>query len=340
MTFQLSNAQLGELRTLAMDAYPDIPGFLALGRALTDAGFGLARFAALGAGPEQMLHDLLRAHQSKTDMPDVIGAIQRGAPRHSGLADFQAKLLHTVAAGDGTRLEGMVVQDLNYRSADAVLRGLGEAFGWVCRIERTSDEIALGTGVLVADDLILTNYHVMYGVPYPGEHEPRSVQARFDMIGAQAGRVRSLVSGSWLLDQLPPGGSEWGSQGDPPTDCLDFVLLRLAEPAGRDAVGGRLRGYARFSPQAAEAIEHHPLIVLQHPGGAPLQVCFGSVTGMNETRTRLHHNATTQRGSSGSPCLSTEMQIVGLHNGGVAELRNTAVPNSLLVERLATRGWL
>ena len=116
-----------------------------------------------------------------------------------------------------------------------------------------------------------------------------------------------------------------------------MLLIRLAEPVGQDPLSGALRGHVPIDESENAGQHLSPLVVLQHPLGASLQVCLGAFDQPNANGTRLAHTATTQTGSSGSPCLSMELKAVGLHNGGTGG-RNSAIPLPLIVESINKNG--
>jgi hypothetical protein len=57
-----------------------------------------------------------------------------------------------------------------------------------------------------------------------------------------------------------------------------------------------------------------PVHIYQHPKGAKLGEAIGSVLNLNHTRIR--YNANTEPGSSGSPCLNANLDLVALHHVG------------------------
>lgn len=232
----------------------------------------------------------------------------------------------------------MVLSALNYAPAGDWGTRLSDSYRRVCRVEREADQRSLGTGFLVADDLVLTNYHVLHGTAAPGTADPVQVQLRFDKIDDAPGRVARVAAGNWLVAKSQPGGNEWGGPGGEPTSAqLDFALIRLAEPVGRDPSGGSARGHVRIEDSGTAGAALNPVVVLQHPLGASLQICLGAFDTPNANGTRLRHTATTQRGSSGSPCLSMELKAVGLHNGGLGG-RNTAIPLPLIASIVNQNG--
>jgi hypothetical protein len=322
-----------------MDAYPGIVGFNTLTIALAAVDVDLPGYAPLfGGTPEYTIFTMIQQENAQGRVADVLGAARRRNPQHQGLKDLEAKWLRTVSADETTRLESMVVATLRYQPGDTWVERLLASYRWVCRVECEADGRSVGTGFLVEDDLVLTNYHVLFGRHPPGTPEPTRVRLRFDAVGSGDGRLVNVPTENWIVGMSPPGGTEWGSLGDPAADQLDFALLRLSEAIGNDTGGGKtVRGHAKLG-QGGKASE--PTIVLQHPKGANLQVCMGTFLGSNLAGTRLRHTSTTQRGSSGSPCLSMDLTVVGLHNGGVGIERNTAVPLSLIGAFLKKSGIL
>ncbi|MET4315552.1 serine protease [Bradyrhizobium sp. CW1] len=331
----LNDAQKADLRSAILAAYPGVAGLNKAIIALADAGIDASRYATLFSDMEGILFSLIEQENERGQVASVLGAVRRAAPENKRLSALEVTLLKTVSAEEVPQLEAMVMAQLNYAPANAWLTELAKAFHWVGRIEGAESGASLGTGFLVGDDLLFTNYHVLYGTAPPGLSEPARIRARFDLIGGSAGRPADLAD-DWLLVESPPGGREWGGAGDPSSEQLDFVLLRLREPVGRDRILNQLRGHAPLASSTSAASQFSPLIVLQHPAGANLQVCLGAFDRPNESRTRLFHTATTQHGSSGSPCLSMDLKVVGLHNGGFAG-RNSAIPLQLILSNVKQR---
>jgi S1-C subfamily serine protease len=324
----LNNTQKADLRSAVLSAYPGVSGLQKVIIALADAGIDASRYATIFSDLDGILFSLIEQENERGRIADVIGSVRRGAPENKRLAALEAKILKTVSAEEGPQLEAMVLAQLSYAPADTWLNKLANAFRWVGRLEGAESGESLGTGFLVGEDLLITNYHVLYGVMAPGSSEPVRIRAKFDLIGSSAGRAVDLAD-DWLLVKSPPGGREWAGQGDPSSEQLDFALLKLREPVSLDRISTGLRGHFQISVSGSVVSQFSPLIVLQHPLGASLQVCLGAFDRPNDARTRLFHTATTQQGSSGSPCLSMDLRVVGLHNGGFAG-RNSAIPLELI----------
>jgi hypothetical protein len=337
---QLTNPQQAELRDAILAAFPGINGVGDIDMALRSVDIDLAFEGGLFTSTKVAINNVIVRENARGKIQDVIGALRRANPGNPKLAGLEASWLKTSAAEDKSRLEAMILDTLQYRPADDWGKQLNASYRWVCRVEREADERAMGTGFLVADDLVLTNYHVMYGTMTPGSAEPTPAQLRFDAVGDAAGRVAKVAAENWIVAKSQPGTTEWGGGGnaDPTPAQLDFALLRLAEPVGRDVDGGGTpRGHVLIDGASIDGQALHPVVVLQHPLGAPLQICLGAFDQPNANGTRLRHTATTQAGSSGSPCLSMDLTVVGLHNGGLGG-RNTAIPLPLIASVVNENG--
>jgi hypothetical protein len=324
---RLKPGEQEQLRKAILNAYPGFPGLQQLLMTLTGAEIDVTNyFGPMPGGIEFSLFQAIQHLDAQGRSADLLGAVRRGNPADSTLAELERKWLRTVGAPETIRLEGMVVEQLNYQPAPEWLEKLQAAFRWVCRVERAENRKSLGTGFLVGDDLVLTNYHVLFSRSDP--NTPRAVRFLFDAAEDGSGRIVTPDDTKpQPIEKSPPGGAEWGAAGDPSTGELDFALVRLSEPLGADqTAAGVQRGHAKLDVSANALDAPRPLIILEHPLSAPLQICIGSIMGANVTKTRVRHNATTQEGSSGSPCLSMELKVVALHNGGVGTHYNTAVP--------------
>jgi hypothetical protein len=327
---RLTNAEIEELHKAIEGAFPGVAGAARLMIALQSIDVDLMPYANPLTPLFFTLHVALVDINAQGRIADVLGAARRANTSDARLTELEKRWLRTSAAVEQTRLEGMVLDDLNYQPAPGWVDKLRAAFGSVCRVERASDGKSLGTGFVIADDLVITNYHVLYT---RGANEPVPVQLRFDAITDSGGQVVS-VDGSipQPIEKSPPGGAEWGGIGEPGNGELDFAVVRLARRSGDPA-----RGHLEIDVTAGATSTNRPFLILEHPWGAPLQICLGSITGANPARTRVHHNATTQRGSSGAPCLSMDLKVIALHNGGIGARLNTCVPIAAVEAALADR---
>ena len=120
-----------------------------------------------------------------------------------------------------------------------------------------------------------------------------------------------------------PTASQDGS-ALPAPDELDYAIVRLDGTPGNDPVGAKAspnsppRGWIGVSEKPFAFNAQAPLMVLQHPDAAPLKLALemNGIIGLNANRTRVRYTVNTEGGSSGSPCFSTDFQLVALHHAG------------------------
>jgi len=167
-------------------------------------------------------------------------------------------------------------------------RGL-ELAAPVCRVVTPAGP---GSGFLIANDLLLTNHHVLpdaqvvdasraefnYQVNWAGEPEP----VRRYMLDASYVRTSQELDYSIVRVKESPG------------DLFGFVNLnKRAEPSTNDFVS-----------------------IIQHPGGGMRQICFTDNKVSAVFGNLLQYATDTEPGSSGSPVFDQQWQIVGLHHRG------------------------
>jgi Trypsin-like peptidase domain len=230
----------------------------------------------------------------------------------------------------------------------------------ICRIITPRNE---GTGWLVAPDLVLTNYHVVEAML--GERPTvrgRDVVCQFDYKESGGSVIKgtecTLHPEKPAVDWSPYSRFDLSESEELPTaDELDFALLRLDRRMGELPIGGvgeegaPQRGWISLKkqldsplPDAKIADEKILLYVLQHPYGGPLKAECGALTDLNANHTRIRHEATTERGSSGSPCFNfSDLEPVALHHAGkhsrtLNKPYNQAIPIGLILRYLRDRG--
>jgi hypothetical protein len=225
--------------------------------------------------------------------------------------------------------------------------------GQVCRIEFNNN--AMGTGFLVGPDLLLTNYHVLERT-LNGRLPVEQVACRFDYKvlsddSRSEGTVVRLDKDNWQIDSSPYSQAEADSQPDrePPTaNQLDFALVRLARPVGREPIdksgtaGAPKRGWIDIPPAQPPLDKDMALMIPQHPDGSPMKFAFDtdSVIGMAGEDRRVRYATNTEHGSSGSPCFNIDWTLVALHHMGDPNWKtvpqyNQGVPIGLIASRLA-----
>lgn len=260
----------------------------------------------------------------------------------------------TAAMGAGSAqdaLQGIVRKYSGFVDIEKFLARLSSLQSQVCRIEVDGD--GLGTGFLVGEDLVLTNFHVRKAFDANGGR----VRCRFDYralsngVAVRGGQEMALAAADWLIAESPYAESDARKGGKPATASeLDYALLRLAEPianfdSGRteERPGGKPRGFIGL-PDAPAPAAGADIFVLQHPRAQPLKLAVGRAQP-GAPAWRAWHDAPTEGGSSGSPCFDADLRLVALHHATDptdpnAPEFNQAIPIGVIAADLRAKGKL
>ncbi len=174
------------------------------------------------------------------------------------------------------------------------------------------------SGLFVASDLVLTNWHC--GIAAPDSNVSESVA------WTQSICDNTLIDASWDDDEF-----------DREFVCrsivakhkpLDFVLLKVT------SLG---RGKDRLRPALLRqtSLMKEPLEIIHHPAGRTKQHSFKGCQVLETERnawvrdartdgkfTEFTHNCDTEAGSSGAPVFDQNGRVVGLHHLGYEQLDN------------------
>lgn len=259
-------------------------------------------------------------------------------PAQRALALLEGK--GAVVAPTGAHLEQVIRENGILTDGGTFLARWREASSRVCAIFLAGR--GQGTGFLVGPDLVLTNHHVLAPV-LRGATRAEDVTFVFDFVsdGQQTSRGPTVVLADatgagrpWLVDASPPTPKEAGEgTADDTTTCLDFVLVRVVPPEGWSRSPFRL--------SADHAFAHgDPILLLGHPGdgaGSLRPQAFSIETDsiLESTPTRVRYRTNTLGGSSGSPVMTADWQLVALHHYGVALQYNQGIPMSAILARPA-----
>ncbi|MGO8368327.1 serine protease [Rhizobium ruizarguesonis] len=236
-----------------------------------------------------------------------------------------------------------------------------EKEAWTCAID--SGVGTVGTGVLINQDLVLTNYHVIKDLlAKPADSAKAS--CRFDFtIDAETGEVRQgrriNFAVEWVViwscySEKDEVGADTGFE----PDRLDYAIIRLSESVGLQPGGLSPHGVEmpmrRWQTLPLDPYVPKPgsnITIWQHPvdrgnlAVMPQQCSSRTVLRLLDFDLRLRHDATTYPGSSGAGCFDVDYNFVALHHASDPAVDcdsigrwNQAIPVSAIVRHLKTNG--
>ncbi|MCD0460695.1 trypsin-like serine peptidase [Roseiconus lacunae] len=210
----------------------------------------------------------------------------------------------------------------------------------VCRVRGDVED--LGTGFLIAKDLILTCHHVVDSFIEESDREYLSVC--FD----QSKNTNEMIVGvdpEWDIPHSKPSvADELGTDDPPAPDELDFAILKLSKEIEKE------RGIFSLHDTKRLPLEGDPILIAGHPGpNAPLQhlkfsMASPGFVGLNDNETRMIYKTSTLKGSSGSPVFNRKFQLIGLHHnrgeqGEKYYQNNRGIPVVKIVSHLQESKW-
>ena len=151
-------------------------------------------------------------------------------------------------------------------------------------------EIALGTGFMVAHDLLMTNHHV---IATPGEAAGTEISFNYQLdrhgVLCQPVPARALAGGLFYTN------------GD-----LDFTVTQLEDPPD----------FGALTLRPVQVRKDQRVAIIQHPGGHLKQISMqNNFVAYADSRV-VQYTTSTLPGSSGSPVFNEEFQVVAIHHSG------------------------
>lgn len=164
----------------------------------------------------------------------------------------------------------------------------------------TGQRRGYGTGFMVSPRLLLTNNHVLGSA-----REASSSWVEFNFQDDAEGRLADSVT-----YDLEPETFFLTNEH------LDYTLVAVSEGAHE---GGELRqfGWNRLIEDQGKIIMGEHVNIIQHPNGEPKQLALRENQTVDLLDDFLHYQTDTAPGSSGSPVLNDQWEIVALHHSGV-----------------------
>ncbi len=339
-----------EVRKALLDAFPT-PGEMKIVVDYADIGVSFVNFlAADGATYDTGMFALLKWVDAQDKLLPLISAAGHKNQGNRKLRELRAKLADLESRFRALRptetfqeAERLVLKGVKFEDVGPWIDQLGLMRKAVCRIEPQPEPESLqgyGTGFLVAPDVVMTNYHVAKSF-WPAKERAGRVSVRFDHEadvpggpGARGIEHGLALAGSQSADPADESGEIPWQICCSPDDAsgLDFALLRLARPAGEDLVRGAKRGFLKLTSRPFSSTD--PVLILQHPAAEPLKLSMGAVENPDPP-SHVLYQVNTEGGSSGSPCLTQDLEVTAIHHRGMND-KNRGVTQEAILSFLET----
>ncbi len=204
----------------------------------------------------------------------------------SGWAEVELEMLEALF-GD-TEIEPIQIMLKGYQA--------GRAVGRVQVMNQHGLHIGHGSGFLVAPGIFLTNAHVL-----PSADIARRSFVVFEDETNLDGSLSRPVRFRFTDEVF------WSSQ------ILDYTFVSV-EQINRDGVDSAQFGHLPLIRDSGKALTFEPVSIIQHPGGDPKAIAIRNSFIMGRKDDGIYYTTDTLGGSSGSPVLNREWQVVALHH--------------------------
>ena len=258
--------------------------------------------ARLALRVNHLIQDVRRASRDRRPIanPRLRALAERSDPIQAGELDNE--LIHEAVVGAR-----------DFLSVEFLERGLAatRAVGRIL-MKTGSGFTARGTGFLVAPGLLMTNEHVLTSAPTAAACVVEMDYEQNWFGAAKVPQVFVLEPTRFFLNDK----------------VLDFALVAVAPRSDR---GSDVESYGwlpLMSAQGKIALTGKDYInIVQHPLGREKEVVLrdnrvldlrtGDEQGGGDIGPFLHYEADTEKGSSGSPVLNDQWEVIALHHSGV-----------------------
>lgn len=158
--------------------------------------------------------------------------------------------------------------------------------------------LGYGTGFLVSPRLLLTNHHVLSSAA-----QARRSVVEFNYQESASGEMQSSEVVALQPDTLFLADAD-----------LDYALIAVAAEPGLGTYG-----WLPLISDPGKVLVGETVNIIQHPNGEPKQLAIRHNQVVDELEQFLHYQTDTDPGSSGSPVLNDQWEVVALHHSGVPQ---------------------
>lgn len=261
---------------------------------------------------------LLTAEEARVEKNRIINALLRlldELPSRLSQADrpVESARPSSRAPSSAVKLDKIIGIN-NLKQISWVARGVHCARS-VCRVLTPK---GLGTGFLIAPDIVMTNHHVI-----PSSAVASQTQVEFNYQIAFDGSFESTCR--YRLD--------------PEMFCtdreLDFSLVKVQ--SGIHSPSLSQWGYLMLNPNA-DPIPGEHVSIIQHPNGGLKQIVMTNNQVVEVRAPYVWYAADTMGGSSGSPVFNDQWQVIALHHAAADNGYNEGILVSHIKQRAEELG--
>ncbi|NMG06034.1 DNA/RNA non-specific endonuclease [Brasilonema sp. UFV-L1] len=258
----------------------------------------------------------LRNEEVSTSQESFLSNIERRDRRADPITVLARRVENIAASGSGVSsfdLERILGRN-DLLPINFLQRGTLAARA-ICRIwvgDLFGSNGSWGTGFLVSPRLLLTNHHVIESV----DMAMRS-SAQFGYEMDISGKIHQGKAFNLTPDEA------FITDAD-----LDFTLVAVAETSDDGETRLADYGFLRLDPTLHKVEPLEFVTIIQHPDGQPKQIAIreNKVLKIGDNQDALKDNflwyaSDTAPGSSGSPALNDNWQVVAVHHKSVVETR-------------------
>lgn len=176
----------------------------------------------------------------------------------------------------------------------------------VVRIADRMTGRALGTGFLIAPNLLMTNHHVL---PDPETADQAIIQFNYELDWNRRKENESRY-------RFRPSGKGFFRTNEE----LDYTIVQTRRNPGR------LFGFIDLWDENATAVisERDSYVnIIQHPGGSFKQIALTDNKVIDSFNNVIQYTTATQAGASGSPVFNQAWKLVALHHRGSKQLEGS-----------------
>jgi hypothetical protein len=372
MSLNVEGQQLGELSDAIESAFNS--PMLLQPVLLFKLNDNIFNYAGFGAQYPEIRFQLVTQYNDDWAIDKLVAALLEAKPTNEKLAHFAwqhgvIQRERQVAGANSRALQRMLDPKRGYGNPAQFLQRFGQILSAVCRVEvETNKGTAYGTGFLIGNTSIITNYHVVeYAIKKTLGANHKRVTFRFDYRKGPDGAV--LSDGrtyrpiddeqNWIVDDSSYDPLDLQKlklaetmAKDRPSDHLDYAVIRVDGTPGTDPLGEKPlagappRGTLSMPPAGHDFASDFntndaALYIMQHPKGDPLVFDMEkpAVLGLNPNQTRVFYKMNTEHGSSGSPCFNARLDWIALHHAGDPDWGEAHVPEynqGIPLERIRT----